>query len=451
MSHAERRHEVLVLGGGAAGLAAARTLVAEGVDVAVLEARGRFGGRVATVRAEDDEPIELGAEFVHGRAPRTTAIAEESDLELRGHATAQRWLRDGALVEAPDLARSLHEAAKAAYVIARGDGDRSFAAALAAAGCAEPGRSLALEYVQSFQAADSDRISARALAMGDLGDDSTRRFTTGYGGLVDALVDRLPPEARHLKTVVQSVRWSRGSAAVRVSSSPGQPPTHGFASARLVVALPLGVLDDVQFLPAVPSKEDDLRRLAMGDAVRLVLRFREPFWRERAPAPAFFHLPHAAFPVCWTGPRADSNLVVAWAGGPAARALRGLGVPGLTDRALAVLSEAFGVRRSTLDRTFAEARSHDWGSDPFSRGAYSYPLVGGFEAGRSLAAPVEDTLFFAGEATCDPPENGTVEGALESGVRAAREVLRSMSKIRSGEQADATRAGRQRRGRTAVR
>src|ERR1019366_8957281 len=104
MSHAERRHEVLVLGGGAAGLAAARTLVAEGVDVAVLEARGRFGGRVATVRAEDDEPIELGAEFVHGRAPRTTAIAEESDLELRGHATAQRWLRDGALVEAPDLA-----------------------------------------------------------------------------------------------------------------------------------------------------------------------------------------------------------------------------------------------------------------------------------------------------------------------------------------------------------
>jgi monoamine oxidase len=63
---------------------------------------------------------------------------------------------------------------------------------------------------------------------------------------------------------------------------------------------------------------------------------------------------------------------------------------------------------------------HDWEHDPFARGAYSYPGVGGASAGRALARPVEGTLFFAGEATAEPW--GTVEAALASGLRAARQV-----------------------------
>ena len=68
-------------------------------------------------------------------------------------------------------------------------------------------------------------------------------------------------------------------------------------------------------------------------------------------------------------------------------------------------------------------RWHDWASDPYARGAYSYPLVGGANAARELGRPVEKTLFFAGEATCPPPANGTVEGAIESGERVAKEIL----------------------------
>jgi monoamine oxidase len=70
------------------------------------------------------------------------------------------------------------------------------------------------------------------------------------------------------------------------------------------------------------------------------------------------------------------------------------------------------------------AQLHDWQADPFARGAYSYIIAGGGSARKALAASVEGTLFFAGEASDTAGESGTVAGALQSGMRAARQVLR---------------------------
>jgi monoamine oxidase len=81
-----------------------------------------------------------------------------------------------------------------------------------------------------------------------------------------------------------------------------------------------------------------------------------------------------------------------------------------------------------LEAATIDAQSHDWTLDPYSRGAYSYPLVGGADAAPALAAPLGDTLFFAGEFTCPAPANGTVEGAIDSGRRAAGEALRSLDR-----------------------
>jgi monoamine oxidase len=70
---------------------------------------------------------------------------------------------------------------------------------------------------------------------------------------------------------------------------------------------------------------------------------------------------------------------------------------------------------------------HDWQTDPWSRGAYSYPRVGGADAAQALARPIRKTLFFAGEATAAKDLNGTVEGALGAGLRAARQVERALT------------------------
>jgi monoamine oxidase len=87
--------------------------------------------------------------------------------------------------------------------------------------------------------------------------------------------------------------------------------------------------------------------------------------------------------------------------------------------ALSSVARVFG---KTPQSEIAAAYAQDWQADPYSRGGYSYVLVGGAGARGRLAAPIEETLFFAGEAT-DAEEAGTVAGALRSGQRAAREVL----------------------------
>ena len=88
------------------------------------------------------------------------------------------------------------------------------------------------------------------------------------------------------------------------------------------------------------------------------------------------------------------------------------------------LSKAFGMRRRDIDSRLAGSWWHDWQSDPFSRGAYSYAAVGGTGGHKMLSKAVENTLFFAGEATSED-QTGTVAGAIESGHKAARQILRT--------------------------
>ena len=429
-------HDVVILGGGCAGLAAAAVLAGRGVDVVILEARGRLGGRVWTRREAQHEThgetrtsIELGAEFVHGEAPRTVAIARDRGIAFESVRSAQRWKRDGALVEAPDLSRSLHAAVEAAARVGSQTPDQSFVDALAAAHVGGPGRELALEYVQGLQAAEGDKISARALAIGDIGDEHTRRTVGGYDQIPVALAGRLPAGVVQLNRVVRSIQWRRGFVEVQT----GGEPDRTFTATMAIVALPIGVLRSLTFEPALTTFEDKanaLSHLASGRAVRVVLRFREPFWASRLPTPAFVHMPGCLWPVLWTGPGPDSPLLTVWSGGPMAKALEALGLDaaGLADRALDVVANAFGTPRATVDGAVTGTWTHDWTRDAFSRGAYSYPLVGGAGAARSLAAPLHETLFFAGEVTADPPANGTVEGALESGYAAADAVLRAMGR-----------------------
>ena len=115
-------------------------------------------------------------------------------------------------------------------------------------------------------------------------------------------------------------------------------------------------------------------------------------------------------------------MLTGWAGGRAAARFLSDGrrLPG---RAFDALARALGVDASVVRDRCIGSWSHDWSSDRHSLGAYTYPLVGAGDAAKRLAAPVETTLFFAGEATADPPFNATVEGALQSGERVAREIL----------------------------
>lgn len=424
--------DVAVIGAGAAGLAAAAELAARGPSVCVLEARDRVGGRIFTRREPDlPVPLELGAEFVHGKPAATLQwLAGRTPLI---DASYERWvLRRGKLVQGDDLFPELKARLKKMPRPRRDLPFAEFLAGPARAHLPPRLRELALMLVEGYDAADATRASTLTTLDEWCGpgaaDAPTFRPQGGYAALLASLAERLDAERVQLRlgAVVREVRWKRGNVVVTAER-------HGSAletTARsAIVTLPLGVLalppdapNAVRFVPTLAAKQRALAGLAAGPAVKLLLRFRVPFWEElddgRYADAAFFHAPRAAFPTFWTALPVRSPVLVAWAGGPAAARLAGSDESALVERALRCLETLFaGSARCHAD--FVGAYLHDWQADPFARGAYSHVVAGGGGAHELLARPLDDTLFFAGEAADTSGESGTVAGALASGKRAA--------------------------------
>ena len=418
----EERYDVAVIGAGAAGLAAAAELAAAGRSVLLLEARERIGGRCWTLREPGlAAPIELGAEFIHGEARVTRALMRKAGMTALDSGRIQRHLDAGRLKPIDGFA----EAKKAVEGISMAK-DLSFAAFLRGRKISKKTKTMANLMVEGFDAADPRLASARAIAEewggAEMGASQPRPLG-GYGTLLGWLAGSLGPRVRlRLQAVVQRVEWKPRSVAIE-----GQFLGRRFRvrARSAIVTVPIGVLQarTIRFDPPLRAKRDALRKLASGPVVKVALEFDAPFWEERYPETGFFHSPGAPVPTFWTQLPRHAPFLIGWSGGPKADALYGRSSEAVARQALGVLERLFG-KRARVESGLQRFRVQDWRADPFARGAYSYVKVGGAGARESLAATLGGTLFFAGEAT-DVEQAGTVAGALESGTRAAREMLRA--------------------------
>jgi len=414
---------VIVIGAGAAGLAAAAALVDAGRSVLVLEARERIGGRCLTRRMPElPVPVELGAEFIHGRPEVTFALLRKAGIAAIDSTRTQRF-RSGGKLEPVDAFAEAQKAMRDKSALARQD--LSFADFLERQKrLPAMTRALALMMVQGFDAADPARVSAREIAeewsSGAIGSSQLRPLG-GYGPLLESLAGS---GARlQLQTIVREVRWRRGAVDLGATFL-GKP--WSARAPRALITLPLGVLQSgsVRFTPGLKEKRRALQQLASGPVIRVAMHFRHAFWEEICPGVAFFHSPEAAFPTFWTPLPMRAPLLTAWAGGPKAARLTGRPARQLVKQALGAVRSVFD-ENPQIESQLVCALVQDWQDDPHARGAYSYVTVGGQGARDMLAAPLADTLYFAGEATDTEGEAGTVAGALASGYRAARELVTS--------------------------
>jgi monoamine oxidase len=391
--------DVIVVGAGAAGLAAGARLVAARQRVLVLEARERIGGRVLThVDRTLPVAIELGAEFLHAHSPTIERLAREHRIaidDIDASAPAEDAI--------PRLVRDVKRHLSAASVAERIDtfGERD--------------RQLMRAYVEGFHAAHPERFSPRAFVEEeDAGGEWFARVPAGYRALLDALAE----EAGEIRTgvVVRSIRHRRGHVEVRTDA--------GTIEARAaIVTLPLPLLRTFPFEPRLPLHEDAARALEMGHVARVALRFRERRW----PADTgFVHALDAPFPTFWTALPRQAPLVVAWAGGPAAERVLAHRPEKRGELAIASLERALGAQ---LRDHVESVHHHDWRADPFAHGAYAWVPSGAEDAKRTLATPFEDTLFVAGEHTHVGAGTGTVHGAIETGERAADAYLASLARV----------------------
>ncbi len=433
-----RATDALVVGAGAAGLAAAREISRAGLSVRILEARDRIGGRILTVRAPGSPlPVELGAEFVHGEEAETLSIVRAARLPADEIPENHLRSRGGRLTPISGFWELVEKTTRAIGRTFQSNGhDSSFLDYLRRARLAGGRRRLLVQFVEGFHAPHVDRISARSLASTG-GGNRQFRLPGGNDGVIEALRGALDPDRVELRlnTIATEVRWRAGAVILGATSGTGRR-LDPFRAKAAVIALPHAVLraGDLRFSPSLPEKERAARRLEVGQVFRIVLRFREAFWEDgefvrrrlkRDGELGFVHGGEEEVPVWWTPLPARAPLLTGWAGGPRAERLLDRPPRERLDRSLDSLGRILAVPRRALDELLESCAFHDWRADPFSRGAYSYVGVGGLAAQRALARPVDGTLFFAGD-TLDPDETGTVAGALSTGRRAGAALARTL-------------------------
>jgi len=424
--------DAVVLGAGMAGLVAARALEERGVKVLVLEARDRVGGRVASVGVAGGV-AELGAEFVHGRAPELWALLAECGAEVVPREGAMLREEGGGVVEDDAADEEMFEPLEQLEDWA-GE-DVSFADWLAASDVPEDERWGLKGYVEGFNAADASRISVRALGVQQKAEDaiegdSTWHVRGGYARLPEYLAARvkeLGGEVR-LGCIVTAVRWSAGEVAVETTLGT-------MRAKRCVVALPLGVVQGINregglTMEPEPAAVAQARRLEMGYAVRFTMVFRSRWWEPSSVCETealkrmsflftFSRLPS----VWWTTRSEESAMLTGWVGGPRALTLVGKSTEELGREACGALAEVFDVDEEVVRAELIETVAQDWTNDAFARGAYSYVPVGAIDAPVAMGVPELGTMFFAGEHTDVTGHWGTVHAAMRSGLRVVEQVI----------------------------
>lgn len=432
--HDPEIYDVIVLGAGVAGLAAGHALLDDDLDVVLLEARERLGGRAHTDRQFAGFPVEFGAEFIHGERAATWGWVDRLGL-----ATAHWTKLDDSWVRLADGRRlTMRQARKLSPEI---EATRSwnlpvsdlpprplesFGAYLQRVGFGLQH----LDYVRrAYANAEGESMrfldataSVEGLSALQLDGEEDYRILEGYGAVVEALGVGLEI---HTQSVVAQVKWGDGGVVVTTQDG------HVYRGRSAVVTLPVGVLQagGVQFQPPLPAdKTGALAGLGMGPVAKFVYRFAEQL------TPDEIHAIYAAGnPPMWWSPSAvqPETEAVVWSALVSGDGMVEL----LQDGEEAALERALEALRLEVGRPGLrplEARVVDWYADPFARGGYSHVRPGHHGARERLAEPTPP-LYWAGEATATEDRAATVHGAILSGERAAVEVRRALSELGADE------------------
>lgn len=405
--------DCIVVGAGAAGLAAARALEGAGRRILVLEAQARVGGRVHTDTVEG-VPFDAGASYIHfaDRNP-WFAMAAQLGFKLSVDAAKGFMLFDNG-VRVPEGGRRSSRSGFATVSAALDALDpttpdvsmAAFAQGLGD-GLLDPARRIA----RMSLGEEPERVSVRDYARLWSGDDYL--VSDGFGRLVERASEGLPI---HLDTPVDRIDWRDGIVM--------DTPRGTLKARKAIVTVPVGVLaaGGIAFAPALPaSTVDAIGGLSMGALTKIAIALKG----ERGDWPAASDLIDTRrggidFEL-WPFGR---PLVVATLGGDGARELVSLGEAAAVAEVTEMLVSLVGPR---VREAIRGGRLAGWSASPWSRGSFSICLPGHADARRHLAEPVADRLFFAGEATAGPGESVgaamTVGGASLAGQEAARQVL----------------------------
>lgn len=401
--------EVVVVGGGAAGIAAAQRLCRASIRALVVEARGRLGGRAWTVTAESGFALDLGCGWLHS-ADRNPwrRVAEEQGAAI--DKTPPPWMRPSLEIGFSRSQQSdFYQALTAFYArLDHAAADEHDAAAASRLDPNCPWNGLINAVSTYVSGVELDRLSVQDFhRYADSG--VNWRVVAGYGAIISTY-------AANLQTVLDCPvsRIDHGAKRIRVETKKGV-----IAADHAIVTLPSSILaaERVSFTPLLPEKTRAAHGLPLGLADKLFIALKDAegfdkdsrlFGRTDRAGTGGYHFRPFGRP-----------MIEAYFGGRLAADLEASGEQAFFDFAS---SELVGLLGSDFGRRLRPIRVHRWGRDPFALGSYSFALPGSADCRAALAQPVDGRLFFAGEA-CSRHDFSTAHGGWHTGVAAAEQVI----------------------------
>jgi monoamine oxidase len=399
--------EVAVIGGGAAGVAAARRLHDAAITCLVVEARPRLGGRAWTVIDRAGFALDIGCGWLHS-ADRNPwrEIAERQGRTI--DKTPPPWTRLFPRTHFPVSEQRAFVAALEDFYRRLHASDHSQDAPASALLDPDGRWNGLINAVSTYvNGAELDRVSTRDFARYD--DSGVNwRVTQGYGATVAGYGAGLPAA---LDCPV--LRIDHSGKRLRIETAKGV-----VTADRAVVTLPTALLADAAlFAPALPDKAEAAGALPLGlaDKLFLSLEHAEEFEQDSR---LFCRTDRAETGAYHLRPFGRPQIEV-YFGGRLASDLEAEDTDAFFTFAVSELKDVLGA---DFARRLQPIGLHCWGRDLFARGSYSYALPGAADCRKALAAPLDDRLFFAGEA-CSSSDFSTAHGAFATGLAAAEQVI----------------------------
>lgn len=410
--------DVAIIGAGAAGLGAAHALKGSGLSAIVLEARQRIGGRACTIQASPEVTFDIGCGWLHS-ADHNSFVDIARQLGFAVDKTRPPW-RERAYnaafpkAEREDFIRALdaffERIAEAAKACMATGSDAPASRSL------EPGNrwngmiDAICTYLNGCELDEMSTVDFEAYRDTEL----NWRVRRGYGALVAAYGADCP-----VVLDCNVTRVDHAGMRVRIETSRGT-----LTADKVIITVPTNLIADeaIRFSPALPGKVEAAKGLPLGLDNKVVLALGDG--RDFPSDSGLRGISATARAGGFQLRPFGQPCIEGFYGGSFAREIEASGEGALSAQAIDDVVKLLGSGIRKRLRPLAESR---WGADPLARGAYSHALPGRAGQRSVLATPVDDRLFFAGEAT-SPDFFSTAHGARDSGERAAMEVLKALGK-----------------------
>lgn len=411
--------KVIVIGAGVAGLAAAKDLKDAGYEVLVLEASDRIGGRVWTEYDFVNFPLENGAEFVHGDKVETIKYMDKNGMIVADHPAGFSSFVDDEFPSGEKFDKN-PEFKKITEIYPKdsdlSNGDMSVQEWVKDMPYSVEAKQWLADRVSNIYLARADEIGIEDLIHEhdvDHSGEGDYRVKNGYNTVLEELSNGLDIK---INTPVTKIDWS--ASQIKVFSEGKE-----FLCDKVIITFSVAVLQQklISFDPKLPAeKQKAVDSIKMGDVIKLHMVFKEPFW----PKDAWLFIAKLPFLAWWPsnfGRENTDHVLTAFITNKEARDLSKLSETEVIDKALDYLGKAFS--KHDIRSLFIKGKMISWTNNPWTKGGYSFIPPGAFGSRQELAKPVDNKLFFAGEATAHDTNPATVHGAIESGLRAAKEVM----------------------------